>query len=259
MLQPPPPRESFDVGALDSEGKERYLSSLGKFFAFLRSLNFCLGCVSVVRLLERKLDKLQGANKRAITSKDIMASLSEARDDHLRQGTYDSTSKDDKHHHHHHTHADVWEATPTFSSPNQCESGGGGESAEYFVPVEPQGSCCRCWPCFRTRDPESPFPMQLDEERGGGGGGGGGGRHNSLRDSLRQSGHSRDVGYSVHQGISGLGPALRQSPSRGVREEHASSGPLQSADKIRHLVGLGKPKGNHEEERMLLLDQDEEN
>lgn len=43
---------------------------------------------------EKKLDRLQGFDKRSITSKDIMASLSEAREDHMRQ-TRDPMARED--------------------------------------------------------------------------------------------------------------------------------------------------------------------
>ena len=46
-----------------------------------------LQCCLVFYITENRLNKLQGSNKKKITSKDIISALSEARDDHMRDFT----------------------------------------------------------------------------------------------------------------------------------------------------------------------------
>ena len=71
-------------------------------------------------VVEKKLGRLQGSNKRSITSKDIMSSLSEARDDHMRQTGFEA--HDDKNLQ---TEAvqfgfDHWQTTPMSSETNSA-------------------------------------------------------------------------------------------------------------------------------------------
>lgn len=57
-----PPERLEDPEVLEGERRQQYLRSL-----------------------ETKLDRLQGSNKQKLTSKDIVSSVAEAREDHMRQ------------------------------------------------------------------------------------------------------------------------------------------------------------------------------
>ncbi len=87
LLKPPPERNSLERGALVGEGKDRYLQSLSKNSFLGEDLLF-----TFVFLEEKRLNRLQGSDKRKITSKDIMDSLSEAKESHMMQQSWDSPS-----------------------------------------------------------------------------------------------------------------------------------------------------------------------
>ena len=125
MLAPPPEAvESRDKTALDDAGRQRYLDSLGvsSYNHTRRKIIVTLpvSCARVVRyksppppppppplsplplpfhhlVIERRLSKLEGASsgrRNQLTSKDILQSLSEARDDHMQQrGTASSRNR----------------------------------------------------------------------------------------------------------------------------------------------------------------------
>ena len=88
LLKPPPERSDLDKGALEGEGRERYLNSLGK--SSLKARNSLYSpTLPPTTTKERRLNRLQGTDKRKITSKDIMNSLSEAKESHMMQPSRD--------------------------------------------------------------------------------------------------------------------------------------------------------------------------
>lgn len=84
MLSPPEGQDSYDKGSLDDKGRKRYLNSLGAHSAKGAIINVAIVSCSP---LEERLAKLEGGRgrRRELTSKDILQSLSEARDDHMQQ------------------------------------------------------------------------------------------------------------------------------------------------------------------------------
>lgn len=117
---------------------------------------------------EKRLNRLQGSDKRSIRSKDIMNSLSEARDDHMQQIT-DPISSSAQHHHSTGTilnrdsentilhrdsepaRNDPWHAIPPSTDTSQRQVVENELQSDFFVPVEIEKSGCgfsKCISCL---------------------------------------------------------------------------------------------------------------
>ena len=89
MIAPPCDRNSLEADALEATGRERYIKSLGLLIVHLMLTDVVekfsttsLTC-AIFFTAETKLKNLEGSNRKA-DSKQLVAALSEAREDHLR-------------------------------------------------------------------------------------------------------------------------------------------------------------------------------